>query len=245
MSDRTAGYQRWANLTFLHWRVPAELIQHQLPSGLTVDTYAGEAWLGVVPFAMERVRPWWSPAVPGISWFLETNVRTYVRGPRGIPGVWFFSLDANQRLAVELARRIWNLPYFRAELSLREGEERAGGKLLQHVQYAGRRIERPAGTYSIAITADAGNPQPAAAGTLEHFLVERYVLFCTDARGRMYSGRVHHVPYRICPVLEQQVQQTLTGSVLDGLECPGPAEHAAWSPGVDVRISPLTRCDAA
>ncbi|MFM7057297.1 MAG: YqjF family protein [Planctomycetota bacterium] len=243
MSDRTAGYQRWANLTFLHWRVPAERIQRQLPAGLEVDTYGGEAWLGVVPFSMERVRPWWSPAVPGISWFLETNVRTYVRGPGGVSGVWFFSLDANQRLAVELARRLWNLPYFRAELSLGEREERAGGKLWQHVECAGRRIEQPEGAYSIVVRADAGNPQPATAGTLEHFLVERYVLFCVDARGRMFSGRVHHVPYRICPVHQQRVEQTLTGSVGAGLECPGLADHATWSPGVDVRISPLTRCD--
>lgn len=242
MSERTAGYQRWANLTFLHWRVPAAVIQRQLPPGLDVDTYAGEAWLGVVPFSMERVRPWWSPAVPGISWFLETNVRTYVRGPGGVPGVWFFSLDANQRLAVELARRIWNLPYFRAELSLREREERAAGKLLRHVEYAGRRLEQPCAEYAIGITADAGNPQQAPAGTLEHFLVERYVLFCVDSRGRMYSGRVHHAPYRICPVVEQRVGQTLTGMVADSEMCAGPAEHAAWSPGVDVRISPLERC---
>lgn len=242
MSDRTAGYQRWANLTFLHWRVSAEVLQRQLPAGLEVDTFDGEAWLGVVPFSMERVRPWWAPPVPGISWFLETNIRTYVRGPGGLAGVWFFSLDANQRLAVELARRIWNLPYFRAELSLQEQEQRAGGKLLQKVEYSGRRLEQPAGEYSIKITADAGNPQPAPPGTLEHFLVERYVLFCVNARGQMYYGRVHHVPYRICPVIEQRTDQTLTGMVVGSNGCGGIAEHAAWSPGVDVRISPLERC---
>lgn len=239
MSNRTAGYQRWTGLTFLHWRVPGEVLQKQLPRGLELDTWNGEAWLGVVPFSMERVRPWWSPPVPGISWFLETNVRTYVRGPAGEPGVWFFSLDANQRLAVELARRLWNLPYFRATLRRTDQDLLAGPRRTQQVEYVGERLERPAADYQISITADVTEPRPAAAGTLEYFLVERYLLFCVDARGRLYSGRVNHEPYRICPVLEQRVQQTLTTPVLEGLQLPGIAEHAAWSPGVNVRISPL------
>ncbi|MFZ9792062.1 MAG: DUF2071 domain-containing protein, partial [Gemmataceae bacterium] len=73
-NENTAGYQRWSDLTFLHWRVPVDAIQVHLPRGLAVETFDGSAWIGLVPFSMERVRPWWSPPVPGISWFLETNI---------------------------------------------------------------------------------------------------------------------------------------------------------------------------
>ena len=239
MSNRTAGYQRWSQLTFLHWRVAAETLQQQLPEALTVDTWDGSAWIGVVPFSMERVRPWWSPPVPGVSWFLETNVRTYVRGPAGEPGVWFFSLDANQRLAVEIARRIWNLPYRWAKLSHSVRESRSHGQLICHAEYSGTRRESPAADYKIEIAADLSQLHTADQNTLEYFLVERYLLFCEDSGRRMYSGQVHHEPYRICPVIRQHIQQTLTTILLDGCQLPDTAEHAAWSPGVDVRISPL------
>ena len=239
MTDRTAGYQRWTALTFLHWQVPKDVLQKQLPQGLTLDTYKGNAWLGVVPFSMERVRPWWSPPVPGISWFLETNVRTYVRGPAGEPGVWFFSLDANQRLAVEIARRIWNLPYRWAKLRLATRETHTESRRTQFAEYSGTRRESPAADYKIEIAADLNELKPADPDTLEYFLVERYLLFCEDSRRRLFSGRVHHEPYRICPIFRQQIQQSLTNPVLDGDPLPNHAEHAAWSPGVDVRISPL------
>lgn len=239
MNDRTAGYQRRAGLTFLHWRVPADVLQKQLPQGLTLDTWQGNAWLGVVPFSMERVRPWWSPPVPGISWFLETNVRTYVRGPAGEPGVWFFSLDANQRLAVEIARRVWNLPYRWARLSYSNRETRENSQRILIANYSGTRRESPAASYQIEIAADLNEPRPADPDTLEYFLVERYLLFCEDSRGGLYSGRVHHEPYRVCPVIRQQIRQTLTTPVLDGSSLPEHAEHALWSPAVDVRISPL------
>ncbi|MBX3416896.1 MAG: DUF2071 domain-containing protein [Pirellulaceae bacterium] len=106
---RTAGFQKWTCLTFIHWRVSAETIQALLPPFLRVLEYDGTGWLGLVPFSMEKIRPWWSPPIPGISWFLETNLRTYVVDSEGREGVWFFSLDANSRLAVGVARKVWHL----------------------------------------------------------------------------------------------------------------------------------------
>jgi uncharacterized protein len=98
--ERAIGFQRWRDLLFMHWRVPAEQLQSVIPAPLQLETFDGSAWIGLVPFAMRDVRPWWSPAVAGISNFLETNVRTYVVHPETGPGVWFFSLDATSRLAV-------------------------------------------------------------------------------------------------------------------------------------------------
>jgi len=104
-------FQQWRDLLFLHWEYPAEAIQATLPAGLFVDTFAGKAYLGVVPFFMQKIRPRFLPAVPGISDFMELNLRTYVHDRAGVPGVWFYSLDANQWLAVQVARNFFHLPY--------------------------------------------------------------------------------------------------------------------------------------
>ncbi|HSG72953.1 MAG TPA: DUF2071 domain-containing protein, partial [Planctomycetaceae bacterium] len=114
--EKLIGYHTWLDLLFLHWRVPADEIQALLPPELTVDTFEGDAWVGLVPFKMRKIRPWWSPPVPGISNFYETNVRTYVHHRGKDPGVWFFSLDASSSLAVSVARWRWNLNYFKATM---------------------------------------------------------------------------------------------------------------------------------
>ena len=96
-------HHRWESLLFLHWRLPAARIQETLPAGLTVDTFDGDAYLAIVPFFMRDVRPVRVPALPWISQFLELNVRTYAYDEEGVPGVWFYSLDCNQPLAVAAA----------------------------------------------------------------------------------------------------------------------------------------------
>src|SRR4029079_6984491 len=120
--DRPAGFQRWRTLLFLHWEVPAEAIAALIPEGLSVDTFEGRAYIGVVPFTMRDVSPWWSPSVPGISNFHELNVRTYVHKGGENPGVWFFSLDAASSIAVIAARAGWHLPYHRASMELEVAE---------------------------------------------------------------------------------------------------------------------------
>ena len=103
-------------MLFLHWEFSAELIQTTLPPGLTVDTFGDKAFIGVVPFFMERIRPTYCPAVPGISWFQELNLRTYVHDEQGRPGIWFYTLDCNQWLAVKIARCLFHLPYQHARM---------------------------------------------------------------------------------------------------------------------------------
>src|SRR5437763_5271452 len=115
-------YQRWESLLFLHWRLPAARIQATLPQELTVDTFNGDAFIGVVPFFMRNVRPVGLPTMPWISDFQELNVRTYVFDPNGTPGVWFYSLDCNQPLAVIAARALTGLEYRNAEMSAMTGE---------------------------------------------------------------------------------------------------------------------------
>lgn len=180
--------QRWAGLLFLHWPVDPALIAERLPPGLHVDTFEGQAWLGVVPFFMDRVRPVGLPPVPWLSWFMELNVRTYVHDDRGNAGVWFFSLDCNQPIAVEIARRAFHLPYEHAVMR--------NVKTENSIQYHSRRKAID------ALDAEFIYDMPTATraaelGSLEWFLVERYLLFSANPSGRIFCGRVHHLPYQI------------------------------------------------
>ncbi len=226
-------YQRWRDLLFLHWEYPQERLQATLPAGLHVDTYQGKAYLGVVPFFMQGVRPRGLPAVPGISNFMELNLRTYVYDQSGVPGVWFYSLEANQRLAVAIARRFFHLPYVFARMT-------AGRSPSGAINY---RAQRPGG---------CAHPRPCAfeyaAGpvlrrpevdSLEFFLVERYRLFAS-ANGRLWSGSVWHPPYPLHRAAVTIWDENLLA--LNGFEPTGrPPDHAVGSRGVDVALYPLRR----
>ncbi len=236
-----AGYQVWTNLLFAHWRVPVADVQALLPPELTVDTWDGSAWLGVVPFYMSWIRPWWSPAVPGVSWFCETNLRTYVHRRGEQPGVWFFSLEASKSLAVRAARWGWHLPYHRATMSL----ERQGN----NVRYASHRLwPGKAGACcnaEIEVGALLGEGDvgreltsgQAIPGTFEHWLVERYILFASAGPGKLVSGRVYHTPYPVRSARILTLEQTLTDAI--GLPMSGPPEHVAFSDGVQVEVFQL------
>lgn len=224
--------QQWGGLGFFHWRADAGDIARRLPRGLHVDLFDGSAWLGVVPFFMRRVRPVWLPPVPWLSWFLELNVRTYVYDDAGRAGVWFFSLDCDQPVAVELARRWFHLPYHHA--SMRAARDGDG-----FVDYRCRRIGGydPVGCrYPVA---DPALCKPAEQGTLEWFLLERYLLFACDGCGRLASGRVHHQPYRAMSVPPDA--GTLAGTLAwNNLAAPaGPPLSAMVAETVDVEVFPL------
>lgn len=223
-------HQRWQDLLFLHWSCDPAVIQATLPAGLQVDTHEGLAWVAIVPFVMRGIRPRGLPAVPGISDFLELNLRTYVHDAAGRPGVWFYSLDCNQSLAVWTARTFFHLPYQRADMSR---SVHADG--LQHYR-SQRRGDPAVSTFTYQLT---GTPRQAVPGTLEFFLAERYLLFAATPRG-LRLGRVHHAPY---PLVDAQVESWDTHLFrLAGLPEPGrPPDHVLGSPGVSVRIWPLTR----
>lgn len=237
-AERPVGYQRWHELLFVHWRVPAEDMARIVSPELTVDTWDGSAWLGMVCFTMTGVRPWWFAAVPGISAFHETNLRTYVhyRGER--PGVWFFSLDAANSLAVRVARWRWKLHYFRSRMEV----ARTG----MNVRYASTRLwPEPAGA-TVRVSAEVNGPLGvpaadgsaghAAPGTLEHFLVERYILYTQAAGKRLLTAQVHHAPYPLQAARVTACQQTLAAAAGLKLDPLAPPDHVVFSPGVEVEI---------
>lgn len=227
-SARPVMRQRWNDLLFLHWPIDADVIQSRLPAGLHVDLFDGQAWIGVVPFAMQRVRPAGLPPLPWISWFLELNVRTYVHDESGRPGVWFFSLDCNQPISVEVARRFFHLPYYHARMNA----EFAGGEIV----YSSRR--KGSDTVSRFRYRRPVRAAPAREGSLEWFLVERYLLFTADRAGKIRSGRVHHEPYRIEVAECNGWSSAPIGE--DGLgQVDGPPVSMLVADPVDVRIFPL------
>lgn len=222
--------QRWEDLLFLHWEIEPGEVASRLPRGLEPDTFEGRAHVGLVAFSMRDVRPRGWPAVPWLSDFLELNVRLYVRGPGGRPGVHFLSLDCDRWPAVAIARARYHLPYRHAEMAR---GVRAGGRSF----HCRRRGERPAA--ELAWTA-RGEPAPAATGTLEHFLAERYTFFTEGPRG-LLAGEVRHAPYAVAPAtMAAWSDLPLRWDGLPGLGAPC---HAMVSPGVDVRCWSLV--DAA
>ena len=235
-ADRPAGFQRWRNLLFLHWEVPVDALQALVPPALRIDTFEGRAYVGVVPFTMRDVSPWWSPSVPGISNFHELNVRTYVHKDGEHPGVWFFSLDAASSIAVIAARAGWHLPYHRASMDLAiEGDT---------VRYRSRRLWPGPKPAELAATYRIGEPLGhAAPGTFEHFLVERYLLFAasggTGRGGDLELGQVHHAPYPIHRAEVSALSESMVSAL--GLEAPVGPPHVLYSPGVDVDVFALRR----
>lgn len=221
--------QQWRDLSFLHFPAPPEEIQALLPPGLTVDVFPdGEgppcAWVGLVPFRMQRVTPARLPPIPGCHAFPETNVRTYVHRDGKQPGVWFFSLDASNAFACRFARVRYRLPYYHARMKVRRQGE--------NVRYESRRRNRLA---AVSLHATVGESLTVEPGSLEFFLVERYLLYA-ERNGKLFTGRVHHDPYSIRSLDVHSLEQSIVQAA--GI----PARrftHSLFSDGVDVEVFPL------
>ncbi|MCB9876918.1 MAG: DUF2071 domain-containing protein [Planctomycetes bacterium] len=218
---------RWQDLLFLHWPVDPAPLRAQLPPGLELETWQGRAWLGVVPFVMARTRFRRLPPVPTTRTFPELNVRTYVRqadpaDPRR--GVWFFSLDAASRLAVEGARLGFGLPYFAATMRVDVAHGEVG--------YRSERQDRrgPPASF-VASWRPHGDPFEAAAGSFEQFLVERYCLYAVR-RGRLVVGEIAHRPWQLrCAEVRLQ---TCAMTRLCGVELAAPPASALAAAPLDV-----------
>jgi uncharacterized protein len=201
---------RWRELLFAHWSVDPSVIRRLIPPGLDLDLFEGRCYVGAVPFLMENVTPRLVPPLPGLHSFPELNLRTYVTcgdkaGGRK-PGVWFFSLDAGQKLAVRVARRFFHLPYFDAQFDI----QLSSGA----VEYSAVRIHKnaPAARFSVNY-APVGPVYRAAAGTLDAWLTERYCLYAADRHQTVYRGEIDHQPWPLQKA-EAQVQCNTLGEWL-------------------------------
>ncbi len=219
--------QRWDDLTYLHWPYPAPDVQRLLPAGLDVDLFGGDAWVGLIPFHMQDVRPRGFPkGIPWIGTFPETNVRTYVRGPDGRPGVYFLSLDITRFGAVAVARAWYRLPYCWAGMAIERSE--------RSIVYRSRRRWPRSIAATSKIEVEPGDRiAPADVSDLDHFLTARWGLW-TELRSRLAYAAVDHAPW---PLFHAETGDADTGLVVAaGLPEPSTDPHVRFSPGVDVRI---------
>jgi uncharacterized protein len=225
---RAVMRQRWEHLLFLHWTIDRDTIQQTLPEGLFCDTFAGTGWLGIVPFAMREVRPAGLPTVGALSNFLELNVRTYVHDAHGVPGVWFYSLDCNQALAVWVARTFFRLPYEHAAMQAEFGATNDYRSTRRGTGVEARFRWRPQGPL-----------QTAKAAGLDHFVLERYHLYAAKG-GKLFRGQVVHEPYQFQSAAVDEL--SLQPAELAGFAgLAAKPQHICHSPGVDVRILGLEK----
>jgi uncharacterized protein YqjF (DUF2071 family) len=215
-----ANAQSWVDLAFLHWRVDADELRKLVGRTVELDLHDGDAWLGVTPFLLKDFRLRGTPPLGRFSTFPELNVRTYVTRD-GMPGIWFFTLDAASLVAVEGAKRLYRLPYHRAQMAVR----RVG----DHVHYESAR----AGAAFSGNYRGHGQLFRAEPGTLEHFLTERYCLYTEDG-GRGYRAQIHHPPWDL-----QHADATVDLNTMSPLPFLDDEPHVLFSPRQDVVVWPL------
>ena len=239
----------WADLLFAHWPVDPAVVESRLPQGMTVDTYEGDAYLGVVPFVMRDIGPGFAPV--GLS-FRELNLRTYVRetdaslrdagrsnddsdetdeAPDGTGGrgVYFFNLDADDRLGVRIARSLFRLPYYRAEME----HSRRGDRVAF-------RSQRPDGSarFAAAYGPDGEIFQPEP-GSRSAFLTERYRFYAADGGGRLWYGDIDHPPCELAPGRVEFVENDLFA--VNGFDHPEGSPIVHYAPEIRVTAGRVHR----
>jgi len=224
------GFQRWDNLLFLHWELSPDALRPLVHPRLELDTFEGRAFVSITPFTVRGARLRGLPRLPALSDFHEVNVRTYVHLGGEDPAVWFFSLDAASAIAAALARASLRLPYCYARISRGEAGDRLTYEVARVLPAA------PAGLS--ASWRVAGEPAAARAGTLEHFLTERYLLFSRAFGRKLFRLQVHHAPWPLRRVDGLEVAQTL--STADGVPPLRGSPLSQYSDGVDVDFFPPT-----
>jgi uncharacterized protein len=212
-------YQSWQRLLFVHWPVPAAMLRDKIPSELTIDEFEGTAWLGVVPFRMANVHLRGLPPIWGTSRFPELNVRSYVKKD-GYAGVWFFSLDAANPLAVIGAKITFHLPYYLAQMSIHENQAQT--------YYESRR----GSAVFVGDYAPSSGVEYYAVGTLEHWLTERYYLFAANKHGRVYRGDIHHQQWPL-QAAEADISVN-TMAAASGLSLPDTKPHLLYAEEIDM-----------
>jgi len=221
--------QTWHDLLFAHWPVPVSVLRPLVPSNLELHTYEGECWLAVTPFHMSDIHARGLPPLPGLSRFPELNVRTYVSFADK-PGVYFFSLDAANSLAVLAARWLYALPYFKAEMRVEMRED--------EVAYSSRRRRGNSefrGRYHPVREVELRQP-----GSLAHWLTERYCLYSVS-RNHVYRAEIHHIPWPLQDAEAEITTNTMAESA--GITLPQTAPILHFARYLEVLIWPLRRVE--
>lgn len=238
-SGRWVMTQRWNDLLFAHWPVPPPSLAPLIPQGLQLDTFHGSAWVGVVPFWMDRIKLRGFPPIPGANSFPELNLRTYVRDPKsGTPGVYFLSLDSRSLLATLFARAVFSLPYHWSEMRFEQRTER------EFAFFSRRRFVHQPVIFKARYRGLGPTRRLAEsrAGTLEYFLTERYCLFTCDRHGQPMRASIHHIPW---PLEEAEAEIETNGlAAAMGIALPDQAPVLHYSRRLAIYVWQLERVRA-
>lgn len=216
--------QRWHDLLFAHWPLAAERVRSLVPPQLELDLFGGKAYIAVAPFHMSGIRARFLPPLPGLSRFPELNVRTYVRY-QGIPGVYFFSLDAGSLPAVWGARAGYGLPYFHAEMSVTTGQSQ--------IEYRSRRLQEPRPAEFLGRYWPISEARQRGKNSLEYFLTERYCLYAIRG-GKVFRAYIHHLPW---PLQDAEAEiEVNTMAQAAGIELPKTTPILHFSRFIEVLI---------
>lgn len=217
--------QRWESLTFLHWKYDAQTLRPLVPGSLRLDTFEGNAWVGLTPFVLSGLRPPMFPSIPWLSRFPETNVRTYVTGPNGKPGVWFFTLEAGRLLGVLGARLTYGLPYRWARMRVNSIES--------GVDYESNRKRWFGQGCSHVVIQPGERMQPRP---FDKFLTARFRLYSMFGKRLAYAD-IEHPPWPLQRAQVLRLEQNLVEN--SGVPKPSGDPVVHFSRSVDVRIDRL------
>jgi len=211
----------WNRAVFLHYRVPPKFLQPQIPFDL--DLYEGHAYVSLVAFTLRNMRLT-HPHLKFITQPLHThsflNVRTSVRVGEQ-PGIYFLAEWLNNRLATILGPVLYGLPYRFGKLTYSHiapslfGEVTGGmgsctpigGADIPVRLRAKPENSRPALRYNATVPLSAIYA-PAKAGTVDEFLLERYIAFTKHGPFRRLF-QVAHAPWPQIPIAADIESDTL------------------------------------
>src|SRR5687767_4789258 len=166
----------WDRAVFLHYRVAPQYLQPQIPFEL--DLHDGQAYVSLVAFTLRNMRTN-HPHLRFVTQPLHThrflNVRTYVHVGE-MHGIYFLAEWLNNRLATTLGPILYFLPYRFGHLNYSHSALSLYGEVLGGIDSGTPMPVRPALRYR-AFVPSSPTYQPTTPGTLDHFLLERYIAF--------------------------------------------------------------------
>jgi uncharacterized protein YqjF (DUF2071 family) len=193
----------WLRPVFVHYEVPAEKLQRDVPFEL--DLHEGKAYVSLVAFTMRRMRPFRGGRLT--EWLLKPianndflNVRTYVRH-RGEPGIYFLTEWMNNPLSVRLGPWTFGLPYRFGALNYEHRHENGNvtGSVRETIHAPSFQYEGELACFSKEISEKVATPlpgrrAPCPTGSLDEFLLERYTAFTSHQATRRFF-RIWHQPW--------------------------------------------------
>lgn len=207
-------YQEWNNALFFHWKVDKEELQKQLPKNLELDLYEGEAWISLVPFTMQKIRPRLLPSLSFISDFDEINLRTYVV-KNGKPGVYFLNIEAGKKLSADIARLLSGLPYQFAMMRRNATDFYQSKFEVKGFSFKARyRIGKPIHEKN----------------ALDLFLTERYCLY-VKSNEKLFRYEIQHLPWELNQLWVSELETHYQIGTIDLTRLP---DKMHYSKGVQV-----------